>query len=236
MKGNIYPSEIIKFFSDIDLKLKKRTEEIISSGLKLIVPDTLKKHFVSGKFTKDMGHSIQDDGMFSIGHEIRLRTSDTHDMVYAYTPDFFWQEEVMRHTFNNVEYCYRLLTEISSKLPKDTEFICQHRDDCGISLTENQHDISIEEFVRRRAVLMVYDDQKNKSAMKEKDYLDIMEYFDLCDRFSLQDFIKMCKRDIDMLSDQKHVISSQLGTKAEEVSVVFNVNGISLFLMRDREK
>lgn len=234
--GNLYPSEIIKFFLDIDNRLRHLTEEIIKNRLKSLVPDTLKSYFISGKITKDMGHSIQDDGMFSIGHEIRLRISDAHDMVYAYTPDYFWQNGVMKRTFENVEYGYRALTDISRKLPKDVEFICQHRDDCGISLTDKQHNISRDEFIRRRAVLMAYSDQEYKSAMNDKDYMDIMEYFGLCDRFPLHDFINMCKRDIDMLLGHKQVISSQLGTQAEEISVVFNASSISIFLMKNRER
>jgi hypothetical protein len=46
----------------------------------------------------------------------------------------------------------------------------------------------------------------------------------------------MCKRDIDMLLGHKQVISSQLGTQAEEIAVVFNASSISIFLMKNRER
>lgn len=233
--GALYPSEIIKLFSDIDSRLKDRTKDIIISGLKDLVPDSLKGYFLRGKFTKDMGNSIHDDNSFSIGHEIRLKATSTHDMAYAYIPDYFWNEDAMRRTFENVVYSYWTLAEISARLPKDVEFICQHRDDCGVSFTNEPPSIGDEEYLRRRAVLMVYKDLQYKSPLDEEDYKDIMTYCNLSNKLTLQDFTRMCMNDINRLQDRKQTICRQLGGQVDDVTIVFNVNSVNIFLKKNRE-
>lgn len=229
------PREIIKLFTDFDSKLKNRSTDIIISGLKDLVPDCLKGYFLRGIFTKDMGNSCHYDCSYSIGHEIRLKIDNVHDMAYAYIPDYFWQESNRKHTFENVVYSYWTLTEVSARLPKDVEFICQHRDDCGVSLTDEQVSISTEEFFRRKAILMAYKDHNIQKDLKEQDYLGIMAYCGLNSRFSLKDFVNMCEADISRLQDHRYNINRQLGTHADEITIVFCTDSVCLFFMKNRE-
>ena len=240
--ADLYPSELLSLFSGIDTKLKERSKDIIISGLKDIVPDSLKSYFLRGKFTKDMGCCMNSDGSYSIGHEIRLSATETHDMVYAYIPDYFWQEQSRIRTFENVVYSYWALSEISARLPKDVDFICQHRDDCGVYLTNETPSqypsIDRDEFLRRKAVLMVRKEQNSRSTQKQKqrNYEYIMDYCCLNERYSMQEFLRMCNSDIIKLQNLTQIIKSRLGVYAEEVTIVFNTNSISIFFMKNREQ
>ena len=232
--GKLYPTEIYKLFSNIDTKLKERSQDIIIGGLKDVVPECLKSYFIRGKFTKDMGNSCFSDGSFSIGHEIRLVASDTHDMAYSYIPDFFWNDDCMKRTFENVQYSYWALMEISSRLPKEVEFICQHRDDCGVMLTnENPSSIDEKELLRRKAVLMAHKEQQGHT-MEHQDYMDILSYCGLNESISISDFINMCSGDFNKLHNHEYVIKEQIGAYFDEVSLVFNPNSISIFLLKNR--
>ena len=231
-----YPSELVELFSDIEAKLMERTIDILFNGLKDLVPDSLKGYFLRGKFTKDMGNSMHSNGRFSIGHEIRLSATDTHDMAYAYIPDYFWDPSKMKQTFENVVYSYDAMKEISPKLPKDVEFICQHRDDCGVSLTNEILSFDDDEFYRRKAVLMVLKDMEHERSLEEGYYRHIMDYCNLSERFSLQEFLDMCNDDINKLKNYKQVINSQLGSYAEEVTVIFHTDNVGIYLMKHRER
>lgn len=236
------PSQIVELFSEIDSKFKERSKDIIISGLKDIVPNSLKNYFLRGKFTKDMGCSMYSDGRCSIGHEIRLSATETHDMVYAYIPDYFWQEECRIRTFKNVVYSYWALSEISARLPKDVDFICQHRDDCGVHLTNETPSqyppIDRDEFIRRKAVLMVRKEQSRRNTQKtqQRNYEYIMDFCGLKERYSMQEFLRMCNSDIIKLKNLTQIIKSRLGAYAEEVTIVFNTNSISIFFMKNREQ
>ena len=240
--ADLYPSELVSLFSGIDTKLKERSKDIIISGLKDIVPNSLKNYFLRGKFTKDMGCSMHSDGSYSIGHEIRLSATETHDMVYAYIPDYFWQEECRKRTFKNVVYCYWALSEISARLPKDVDFICQHREDCGVFLTKETPSqypsIDRDEFIRRKAVLMVRKEQSRRNTQKtqQRNYEYIMDFCGLKERYSMQEFLRMCNSDIIKLKNLTQIIKSRLGAYAEEVTIVFNTNSISIFFMKNREQ
>ena len=231
-----YPSELVELFSDIEAKLMERTIDILFNGLKDLVPDSLKGYFLRGKFTKDMGNSMHSNGRFSIGHEIRLSATDTHDMAYAYIPDYFWDPSKMNQTFENVVYSYDAMKEISPKLPKDVEFICQHRDDCGVSLTNEILSFDDDEFYRRKAVLMVLKDMEHERSLEKGYYRHIMDYCNLSERFSLQEFLDMCNDDINKLKNYKQVINSQLGSYAEEVTVIFHTDNVGIYLMKHRER
>lgn len=230
------PTEVVTLFSNIDVQLNRMTQDIVISGLKDIVPDSLKNYFLRGKFTKDMGHSCWYDGRFSMGHEIRLRATGNHDMVYAYRPDYFWQDRWRKRTFKNVVYSYWALTEIVARLPKEVEFICQHRDDLGVSFTNEHPNIEKEEFLRRKAVLMVQKDMEDLDDFGDKEYMEIMVYCGLDEKYSLQEFIKMCHIDIVKLQNHKHTINSLLGTFASDMTVSCGPDAVYLFFMKDREQ
>lgn len=230
------PTEVVSLFSNIDGKLKRKTQDIVISGLKDIVPDSLKSYFLRGKFTKDMGHCYWGDGSFSMGHEIRLRATDNHDMAYAYRPDYFWQDRWRKRTFKNVVYSYWALTEIAARLPKDVEFVCQHRDDLGVSFTNEHPYIKGEEFLRRKAVLMVQEDMEYYDDFGDKEYMEIMAYCGLDEKYSLQEFIKMCNEDIVKLQNRKHTMNSLLGSSATEMTVSFGPDAAFLFFMKDRDQ
>ncbi|MBR2101782.1 MAG: hypothetical protein IJ928_03420 [Prevotella sp.] len=235
-KDGLHPSELVSLFSDIDTKLKERSKDIIISGLKELVPGSLRECFISGKFTKDMGHSIQYDNSFSIGHEIRLRATETHDMAYAYIPDYFWNPQNKSHALNNLVYSYWALSEISARLPENVEFICQHRNDCGVTFTNDNPDFDRDEYFRRRAVLMVRRDQERNRNLKKDDYMYIMVHCGLNEKFSLRDFIIMCNSDNIKLQNHKQNIESRLGSYAEKVTIVFETDSISIYFLKDRQQ
>ena len=201
--------------------------------MKELIPEKLQAHYLRGKFTKDMGHSCWADGSFSIGHEIRLSVTDAHEMAYAYIPDHFWDEQLMKHAFENVVYSYWLLTEIASRLPQGVEFICQDRDDFGVTLTTEVSSIDNDELFRRKAVLMVRDDQED-CKLGQGDYEDIMTYYGLNERFSTQEFIDMCHSDINTLRNREQDINARLRSFADKATICFEPEKIAVYLMEKR--
>ena len=229
------PSDIINIFSNIDAVFKERTKDIITSGLKELVPETLKKFFVRGRLNRYMGNSDFSDNSCDISHEMFLKATDTHNMAYTYLPDYFLNPDNMKKTFENVEYSYWALSGISSLLPEGVDFICQHRDDCGVSFAY-ERTIGEEEYLRRKAVLLVRDDRLCNHELGERDYADIMRYCGLEGKMSIHEFVSMCDSDMIRLDNHEYEIKRKLGSYADKVTLTFYPDCVAVYLLDNRDK
>lgn len=225
-------AELKDFIPKIDGLLTSFTKEVVSGGMKSLVPADLQDEYLGGMFTKDMGHSIFGDGSYSIGHEIRLRCTDSLDFVYAYIPDYFWQESCMERTFDNVSKVYGPLLMLAQSLPDGVEFKCQHRNDCGVDLTENAG--MDDDVWMRKAIRMVRKDRK-KGHFDTKDCKDIMEYCGLTDRISLADFRKKAEEEIERMDRQEYRLRQILGPNANKITIDLSSDRIYLYLLTDRD-
>ena len=229
------PKEIITLFTNIDSKFMEQTYYVLASEMKDIVPEKLRSQFVHGQLTEGMCHSWHSNGSYYYGHEIRLKATDTHDMAYAYIPDSFWHLGYLEEMLKTVEESYWTLLEITAKLPAEAEFVCQDRDDFGVSFTDTYLAIDEAEYNRRKAVLMVRDNLGYDKSHEEQGYKDIMQYCKLEDRYTLLQFVNMCNCDIERLNGIEHDINARLGMHADSVSIDFDAEYIYIYLMAERE-
>ena len=129
--------QLYKIFSGIDKLLENRRKFLIETGFKYTLPHALQADHKRAKLTKNMGHSMCDEG-FAYGLEYRLKMSDTHDFGIAHITDYFWQSPSINEFYQNICDAKNILTEVANLLPNDVDFICSHRDDCGVNFTDEK--------------------------------------------------------------------------------------------------
>ena len=225
--------ELEVFVPKMQKTIEDFTFKIVNEGFGPIVPNKLRENYLSGIFTKDMGNSTFSTGSFSIGHEIRLRGTDTHDFVYAYLPDYFWQRQIMNRTFGNTASAYYILLRLADALPDEAEFTCQHRDDCGIELTNTNP--PLEGCDLKKAVLMAIRDNGYKK-LKDEDYSDILWYHNLEDKIPLTEFKAKCDVEGGAIKNKEEQIREKLGNNAQRLTIKFAVDKVEIYFIRNRDQ
>ena len=113
---------------------EQRRLSLIETTFRHTLPNALQADHKRAKLTKNMGHSMSSDGRFAYGLEYRLKMTDTHDFGIAHITDYFWQSPSIIEFYQNICDAKTILMEVAHILPDNVDFICSHRDDCGVNI------------------------------------------------------------------------------------------------------
>lgn len=171
--------QFYKIFSGIDKLLEQRRKFLIETGFKYTLPHAFQSDHKRAKLTKNMGHSTWGDGSFAYGLEYRLKMTDTHDFGIAHITDYFWQSPSINEFYQNICDAKTILMEVAHIVPDNVDFICSHRDDCGVDFTDEREypDNYLAICYIMNRLKEVIDNGNN--TICEKDYSELLNAADL---------------------------------------------------------
>jgi len=226
--------QLYKIFSGIDKLLENRRKFLIETGFKYTLPHALQADHKRAKLTKNMGHSMCDEG-FAYGLEYRLKMSDTHDFGIAYITDYFWQSPSINEFYQNICDVKTILMKVAHILPDNVDFFCSHRDDCGVDFTDERRypDNYLAICYVMNRLKEEVDDGNN--TICEEDYLTLLKAADLDSLLTVEAFKKQFH---DGWAYREHIVKEtreQLRDYCDLITIEPKWDCLNIYLLPDRD-